>query len=769
MSRVFLLALTSALFAAPQASSWTGGDHLDAVLEAAVGKGEIPGAVVLVGQDDRILHHKAYGSQSLVPQREPMRLDTIFDCASLTKVVATTPAILTLVEEGKLRLGDRVTAYLPKFREGSSPITVKQLLTHYSGLRPDVDLAPAWSGYETGVNLAYREVPIAQPDEKFIYSDINYILLAEIVRQITGKRIDEYAAERIFIPLGMRESGYLPDASLSPRIAPTERLPGGEMLRGVVHDPTTRMMGGVAGHAGLFSTATDLGRFARMLLGKGTFEGVRVLSPLAVRAMSTPQSPDGLAERALGFDLDSPYASPRGDLYPKGSFGHTGFTGTSMWVDPATRSYVILMTNRVHPDGRGSVVSLRSRVASVVAGGFSVEEIEGEVAAKPVPAPASAAATEVLTGLDVLARDGFAPLRGKHVGLITNHTGVDRRGRPNTELFRQAPGVTLSAVFAPEHGFEGRLDQETIGDSETHSGIRVYSLYQGDRRRPTPAMLAGLDALVFDIQDVGVRFYTYITTMAYAMEEAAKAGVPFYVLDRPNPIRGDIVEGPLLDDALRSFIGYHELPVRHGMTIGELARMFNAERSIGADLHVVEMEGWRRSMWFDETGQPWINPSPNIRTLDQALLYPGVALLEGLRNYSVGRGTDAPFEFVGADWMDGARVAADLRAQGIDGAGFYAVQRQPESSYFADQTIDGVQLVVTDRDRLSSLRLGLALASTLTRLYGDRLNLAQTEKLIGSLSTIEALRAGRSQQEIWEAWQGEIERFEARRSGFLIY
>ncbi len=764
MTRGLALALALAYLPAA-AAEWRGAPRVAAIVEEAIGEGIIPGAVVLVGRGARILHHQAYGARALLPQKAPARLDTMYDCASLTKVVATTPVILSLVEEGKLRLGGRVTEYLPEFTGGRSRITLRQLLTHSSGLRPDLDLVPEWEGYETALRMAYAETSVASPGKKFIYSDINFILLAEIARRVGGKPLDELAAERIFRPLAMKDSMFRPPVELRGRIAPTLNLRGVGLLQGVVHDPTTRYMGGVSGHAGLFSTAADLGRFCRMMLGRGRLGAARVLSPLAIAAMTRRQTPPELPARGLGWDIDSRFASLRGDLYPPGSYGHTGYTGTSIWIDPSTDSYVVVMTNRVHPTDSGSVVSLRARISSVVAA--TMDDAPPAAARNKAAAPRRVTG-DVLSGLDVLVRDGFAPLAGKRVGLITNHTGLDRFGRRNVDLFAAADNVELGAIFAPEHGFAGALDQEMISDAaDAATGVPVYSLYQPGRRRPTPKMLTGLDALVFDIQGVGARFYTYSTTMAYAMEEAAKAGVEFWVLDRPNPITGVVVEGPPLDAEHQSFIGYLPVPVRHGMTLGELARLHNEE--VGADLHVVRMEGWRREMWFDETGLPWTNPSPNIRTLNQALLYPGVALLEGLTNYSVGRGTDAPFEFVGADWIDGPELAREINARGIEGVRAYAVRRRPDSSRFKGRTIEGVQLIVADRDRFSSLRLGLELASALARLYPREIQWEQTARLVGRQATLDAWGRGETAASVWDQWSRSAKRFERERGRFLLY
>jgi uncharacterized protein YbbC (DUF1343 family) len=282
-------------------------------------------------------------------------------------------------------------------------------------------------------------------------------------------------------------------------------------------------------------------------------------------------------------------------------------------------------------------------------------------------------------------------------------------------------------------------------------------------------MLEDIDVLVFDIQDIGTRFYTYATTMAYAMEEAAKRGIPFYVLDRPNPIRGDVVEGPVLDEALRSFVGYFPMPVRHGMTIGELAAMFNAEAKIGADLKVVKMEGWRRDQWFDETALPWVNPSPNIRTLEQALLYPGIALLEGLENYSVGRGTDTPFQFIGADWIDSSVLAEQLNGANLPGVTFYAVRRTPASSTFANREIDGVQIDVVDRDSVLATRVGIQLAAALLQFFPGRVTLEQTAKLLGHQLTMQSLQRGESPESIWRLWESERETFGGVRAKYLLY
>ena len=768
---VILLAGLAAATTCATAADWPGSARIDAALEGAIADGLTPGAVAWIESRGQRLHFASYGSRSVVPEREPMTVDTIFDCASLTKVMATAPAIMILVEEGKVRLNDRIQTYLPDFRD-STRITVRQLLTHYSGLRPGLTLDPPWSGYETGVNLALQERPRQDPDSKFVYSDINYVLLAEIVRRTSGMPLDRFAKERIFEPLGMTDTMFLPPRNLRRRVAPTERLEDGTVLRGVVHDPTTRMMRGVSGQAGLFSTAEDVARFARMFLNGGELDGVRILSPLSVLRMRTPQSPRGKDARGLGWDIDTPYSSPRGDLFGTASFGHTGYTGPSLWIDPVSHSFVALMTNRLHPSDGKSVVRLRSLVASIAAANLDPADSYMYMTrrARGRASGLEPAFSRVMTGLDQLVAEDFERLASKKVGLITARTGVDRRGRRNIDLLDDAANVSLEMIFAPEHGLTSALDQPEIDDSsDAATGIPVYSLYRSDLRKPPAELLRGLDALVFDIQDVGARFYTYITTMGYAMEAAAEAGIEFWVLDRPNPINGVSVEGPVLDKGMESFVGYHSIPVRHGMTVGELARMFNAERGIGADLTVVPLAGWRRDLWFDETGLPWINPSPNIRTVAQATLYPGIAMLEWLPDYSVGRGTDAPFEFVGADWITGADLANALRRMNVPGVTFYPRKLRPRESVFKGMLIDGVQFSITNRDSFEPVHLGLAVAVALRGLYPERTDFSRTVKLIGNRAVAGGLMQGRTVDLTEDVFAEALKEFRERRRRFLLY
>ncbi len=750
-------------------------------IEKAMHQGKLPGAVIVVGHNGRIVYRRAIGYRRLVPQKLPARMDTMYDMASCTKVVATTTAIMQLFQEGKIRLDDPVSEYWPEFAaNGKQDITVRELMTHYSGLPPDLDLSYDWSGYDTAMQMIVDTAPIVPPGTRFIYSDINYETLGELVRRISGEPLNVYCERHIFKPLGMTSTMFLPPASLRYRIAPTQHVNGttGPILWGEVHDPTAQRMGGVAGHAGLFSDARDLSIFCQMLLNGGTYHGVHILNPLTVEKMTTPQTPvDKMAVRGLGWDIASPFASNRGALFPVGSFGHTGFTGPSLWIDPVTHTYVVFLTNRVHPNGTGDVVALRSMIDTAIAAALgpasdreilnSRRSLTGYFELMRSYRITGLRNGDVRTGIDVLEEENFAPLKGLRVGLITNETGVDTNGHRTIDLLDHAPGVQLKAIFSPEHGLWGKEDTEVASTKDPATGLPVYSLY-GKTRRPTAQMLQGLDALVFDIQDVGVRFYTYITTMAYSMEEAAKHHIAFYVLDRPNPIGASIVQGPILDSDLRSFVGYYPLPVRYGMTMGELAEMFNSEEHLNANLHVIKMQGWERSDWYDETGLQWRNPSPNLRSLTETILYPGVGVIEGA-NVSVGRGTDTPFELVGAPWINGKWLAVYLNSRVIQGVRFLPVDFTPRSSKFAGQVCHGVQIYLVDRQALNAPELGIELASALHQLFPKDFELDKTLRLIGSQTVVNEIRDNVDPARIQFLWQQQLVDFRKMRAKYLLY
>jgi len=800
-------------------------NQIDALVAKDIADNKLPGAVVIVGHKGKIVFRKAFGNRALVPAVEKMTIDTIFDAASLTKVIATTTSVMILVERGQIRLNDTIGRFIPEIQdENVRRVTIQQLLTHVSGFAPDFDLREKWTGRDGMLQALYKEKLRQPAGTRFVYSDIGFIVLGEIVRRVSANSSDNFAASTIFQQLKMNDSEFQPtfritgvtsdetfsEKKLIPRIAPTENIKGqnsylgakfegddktgNQMLRGQVHDPTAFRIGGVAGHAGLFSTADDLARFCQMLLNGGILDGKRILSAQTVARMTAPivVSEDG-ATRGLGWDMNTGFSSNRGELFPLGSFGHTGFTGTSVWIDRISQTFVVFLSNRVHPDGKGDVTALRAKVATVAASAIEDTPIEltrlaediysSQVAAqiprfkeqvenaKKLTATNSEQRTMnqvVLNGIDVLERDKFKQLENLKIGLVTNHTGRNLSGVQTIDVLKNAPNVKLVALFSPEHGIRGALDEEGIKDSKDEkTGLPVYSLY-GETRRPKPEQLKDLDAIVYDIQDIGVRFYTYEATLLNVLEEAAKAGKPVFVLDRPNPINGETVEGAIADADKLSFVVSHTVPVRHGLTIGELAGMMNAEKKIGADLRVIKMENWRRSMWFDQTAQTWTNPSPNMRSLTEATLYPGIGLLE-TTNVSVGRGTDTPFEVVGAPWLDGQKLAAYLNSQNLGGVRFVPVKFKPNASVFKNTDVGGINILITNRAQFQSVKTGMEIAAALRKLYPNDWQAEKFNRLLANGAAFERVKQFAAPEDIEKSWQTDLSAFSTRRASFLLY
>lgn len=818
-------------------------NQIDGLVEKAVSEKKMPGAVVLVGHKGKIVFRKAYGNRSLVPNVEKMTVDTIFDLASLTKPIATATSIMKLVEDGKIRLNDTIGDFIPEIEaENAKKVTILQLLTHTSGYRPDFDLGEKWTGRD-GMLQALKKEKLRNPaGTRFVYSDIGFIVLGEIVQIVNSRSVDQFAKTEFFEQLGMTDSRFnsfekdydparasvncfypandkdlkkfkLEKQPIYCRTAPTENIKGqnsylgskfegdektgNRILNGQVHDPTAFRMGGVAGHAGLFSTADDLARYCQMILNGGILDGKRILSAQTVAKMTSPVVISEKGEtRGLGWDINTTFSSNRGEFFPLGSFGHTGFTGTSVWIDRVSNTFVIFLSNRVHPDGKGNVTDIRAKVATVAASAIEDTPIEkfkeaeaqynSEIApqiemfkvqlsnAKPLTNGQTANNEQrtinqtVLNGIDVLEKNNFKELNGLRIGLVTNQTGRNLNGKPTIDVLKEAKNVNLVALFSPEHGIRGELDQEKITDSKDEkTGLPVYSLY-GETRRPKPEQLQNLDAVVFDIQDIGTRFYTYISTLKNVLEEAAKAKKTVFVLDRVNPINGVDIEGSLADADKLSFIAAHPIPVRHGMTIGELAQMFNSEDKIGADLRIIKMENWRRSMWFDETNQTWINPSPNMRSLTQATLYPGIGLLE-TTNLSVGRGTDTPFEVIGAPWLDGRKLAEYLNKKNLNGVRFIPIKFKPNASVFKDENLGGINIVITDRKTFESVETGLEIALALRKLYPNDWQVEKYARLLVNEKTLDSVRQNSEVQKIKESFQLEISNFNKRRASFLLY
>ena len=737
---------------------WT---PIDAAVRAQIAARQLPGAVLVFGDAEHIWLRRAWGWRALDPQPEPMTADTVFDLASLTKVIITTTAVMQLVERGQIQLDVPVARYWPAFAaQGKQDITVRQLLTHRSGLRPDLNLREDWHGYVSAMRRVEGEAPVAAPGKRTLYSDINFIALGELVRRVSGLPLQVYARRHVLGPAGMRDTGFLPDRALRARIAPTESLDG-EPLRGTVHDPTARRMGGVSGHAGLFGTADDLARFAQALM-----RGERILNRSSIDALlqhtdGEPNDPDGV--RGIGWQVQAPLVANRDELDPTGMLAHTGYTGTGMWIDLVQGRFAVLLSNRVHPDGRGNAQPLRQQVLALL----SSLSPPLEAAARTSPLPA----LRVATGIDVLRIQHYEPLKGRRIGLITHLAAIDALGWRTLDRLRWAPGVSMIKVFSPEHGLYGDVEGAVPSGTEPFSGLPLISLY-GAATRPDVTSLQDIDTLVFDAQDAGARFFTYISTMAQAMEAAAEQGIRFVVLDRPNPIRADRVAGPMLDPGRGSFTGPEGLPVQHGMTVGELALWFRddlrARRGLELDLQVIAMQRYQRSMWFDQTGLDWVPPSPNLRTGTEATLYPGVAWIEG-SNASVGRGTDHPFEWVGAPWIVAETLARALNEAAPAGLRFAPIDFTPQAGPYRGQRCHGIRIVVTDRNALDASLFGALLVRTMHRLWPHDFDIDRTRAIIGSETTLRDLTDDVDSATVASRWQLSLSAFRARRDTYLLY
>jgi uncharacterized protein YbbC (DUF1343 family)/CubicO group peptidase (beta-lactamase class C family) len=771
------------------------GQRLDSLINAALAGGAAPGAAVVVGRHGQLVHGRGYGRIDGAAGSARVTDSTRFDLASLTKVIATTTAAMILEEEGKLDLSKPVSHYLPEFNApDKAAITVHHLLAHNGGFRSG---APLWREHDTldAFIRAMNERPLAYlTGDSTIYSDWDLILTGAIVERLTGTTLDNFLQQRVWGPLGMRDTGFnplatgpatadtncmfafRPDHPLLPLIAVTEldTVYRKTVVRGVVHDENACALRGVAGHAGLFSSARDLSTFARMMLSGGSLNGVRILRPTTIARWTARQGPR--SSRALGWDTPAT-GSSAGRFFSPRSFGHTGFTGTSIWLDPEKGIYVILLTNRVNPT-RANMKheALRRAVADMVQ-----QAVRDAPVIEWQPNPP---ARSVGPGADRLLGEYGELLRGKRIALVSNHSGRLTNGQHLADVLHGIYDGKLVALFGMEYDIRSNdysvpRDPEKTIDART--GVPKYSLY-GELHKPTPEMLAGVDVIVFDIQEVGARFYEHINILGFVMEAAAQQGIDVVVLDRPNPLGGDKQEGFVTDDEfLFRFGSYARVPVVHGLTMGELAQYYNGERQlrggVKAKLHVVPMTGWKRSMFYDQTGFEWRKPSPNLLTLNSLLAYVGTCLFEAL-NVSEGRGTDHPFEWIGAPWLDNARAVELLNGLKLPGVRFSAVEFTPEQKPYhgrppemTGEHVRGVALEVTDRNAFAPYRTGVALLWAVHKLHADKLvwNDDVLLRLAGTRRLKEMIVAGRSPDEIAASWRDEVEAFSVRSRSYRLY
>lgn len=739
-------------------------DGIDALVAEALAQHQLPGCVVVVGRQSGVVYQKAFGARALLPEREAMSLDTLFDLASLTKPVATAASIMVLVDRGVLELDQPASRYLPWFTgQGKAAITLRQLLTHVSGLPSETALADYAQGRDAVRKRIAGLALKAPPGSKLIYSDVGFLVLEEVIRKVSGHDLAGFAAGALFEPLGMSDTRFSPPPAWRSRIAPTE-MRNQAWIRGEVHDPRAFRLGGVAGHAGLFSSARDLARFARMILGGGQVDGKRVLSATAVARMLAPHDvPGGI--RALGWDMQSGYSSNRGTRFSRRAVGHGGYTGTSLWIDPEQDLFVLFLSNRVHPAGKGQVNPLAGAIGTLVG------NLLGPAGGAP---PVAEAPLEL--GIDVLAAEGFAPLRGLRLALLTNDSARTRAGTRTSDVLAARKDLRLVGLLCPEHGLGASRDEKIGDDVDGKTGLPVYSLYGGAHgpragRPPGPrpvSLPADIDAVVVDLPDVGARFFTYASTLHATMRAAAERGLRVFVLDRPNPLGADVVAGPMLKPSELSPVNHHPLPIRHGMTLGELAEMMNADEHLGLRLEVVRMRRYRRADYFDDTGLAWTPPSPNLRSVAEAVLYPAVALLEGT-NLSVGRGTETPFEVVGAPWLDAKAAAEALGKLGLPGISFTPTWFTPTANPYARARCQGLRLHVDDRVLFDPVRTGFALALVLHKHFARQWQVERLHGMIGDPGITAAILDGKDLASIEALYQADLDAFRSKRSKYLLY
>jgi uncharacterized protein YbbC (DUF1343 family)/beta-glucosidase-like glycosyl hydrolase len=743
-------------------------DEVGAILDDFVGRRAFPGGVVAVGHLGKLAYLHPFGHLSYDSGSPAVTESTIYDLASLTKVIVTTTMAMMLVDEGRLDLDAPVDHFLPGFRgPGKEAVTVRHLLTHSAGIDWWAPLYKEIQGPRAYLERIQAMPLVDPPGTVEKYSDLGVILLGQILERVAGQPLEDFARDRIFAPLGMRDTFYRPltrGPGVAARIAPTENDPWrGRVLRGDVHDENAFALGGVAPHAGLFSTASDLARFVQMLEWGGVYDQRRLVSRSTVESFTRLAGVVPGSSRALGWDTKSVTGSSAGTLYSAGSFGHTGYTGTSIWVDPDRQLFVILLTNRVHPTRENNQIrQARPAVADAVV----------RALADPAATPGRAEAP-VRVGLDRVASGEVPELAGRRLGLLANAASVTRDGRHAVDVLR-GRGLDLERLFSPEHGrrADAAAGEPVASSVDPASGLSVVSLY-GDHQKPTAEDLAGLDVLIVDLQDVGVRFYTYSGTMILALQAAAAAGIELVVLDRPNPLGGRRIAGPpaTAASAAQSLVGMAPGPLVHGLTLGEMARYVNDRLARPARLKVVEMTGWRREMTWRDTGSAWVPPSPNLRSPEAALAYPGVALLEST-NVSEGRGSEAPFLLAGAPWLDPAALRVEVPGFRFSPARFtpHASPAAPSLKYDGVECA-GLRIEVTDAALADPYRLGVTLLAGLARQPGFewRRQGAALGWLISSPALFDSLAAGKSVDQILAADESSVADWRAARRPFLLY
>lgn len=719
--------------------------ELKQALEQAVKDSGAPGAVGYVGHGGKTLFHEAAGQRTLIPTPVAAKKDTIYDLASLTKAIATTTSVMLLHERGTLDLDRPVSELLPL--PSFQAITPRHLLTHTAGLPPfkqwhmEAHSVDEYIQRIAGLTLA------SAPGERRVYSDLGFMVLGRIVELLGQRTLDAFALENIFDPLEMAHTRFNPPAAWREDCAATEQCPWrGKLMQGEVHDENAYAVGGVSGHAGLFAPAEDLARFCRGLL-----EG-KLLKRETVEMMVQPGAVPRYPWQVLGWKIDPWAEGSEGYLRSRRAIGHTGWTGTCLWMDLDSAHFAILLSNTPHPDREHRDNATLRRTFF-----------------DPVAALCHPATTNAHTGLDRLAWEEFDSLKGKRVALLTNQCAVDLLGRPILDVLALEPGISVVRVFSPEHGFTGQAEAgEQVGAQR--APVPIVSLY-GDQKKPEPAQLRDIDLLVVDLPDIGARYYTYMATMKDSMAACAAAGVPVMVLDRPNPLGGSVIEGPIAT-VTGSLVCCAPLPVRHGMTLGELAMFFKANAADCGlvELSVSEVNGWPRAFQAPQCALPWLAPSPNIPSFESALLYIGTCLFEGV-NLNEGRGTETPFQVFGAPWLDAKKIVSKLSREDVAGCRLEVVAYTPlsipgksKTPIYQDQVCRGVQIHVESAAAARPFRLVYALLRAIHQRHADTLEWKPFfDTLAGGDGLRKAIQSGTSAESYLESLEGELESFEKAR------
>lgn len=714
------------------------------VLREAVDESKVPGAVLCVGDLASIHFLGSYGDRQLIPNRRAAEIDTLYDLASLTKVVCTATAIMQLKERGQLSIEQSITDFVPL--RSLEQVTLKDLLTHTAGIVPVERYFESMHSLEEILQDCSQNGIEHPVDYHHNYSDLGFMLLGKVLELVSGMGLDQYCRENIFQPLDMQRTAFNPSKSWKENCAPTEDDSWrGRLIHGEVHDENCSVIGGVSGHAGLFSTASDLANFCRGLLSGKLMKSETFAEMVAFG--TKPLYP----WQGLGWQVD-PWATKKTGFLPsRRAFGHTGWTGTSLWLDAETGLFSIVLSNSCHPDrlDRDSE-TLRRVVHTAVGKEFYTT-------------------TNSHSGLDRLIRENFVRIRGKRIAVLTNHAAIDQSGRHILDVLPDCPDLKLERLYSPEHGIRGQAEAgEKVEGQE--SAVPVTSLY-GKQKAPTREELKGIQLFVVDLQDIGARYYTYMATMLRCVEACAKAKVPVLVLDRPNPLGGNVLEGPIAQET-ESLVSCSAIPIRHGMTMGELATWFaqNDLKKLRPKVTVNYLDSWQPYRWFPECNLPWRAPSPNMPSPETALLYIGTCLIEGT-NMNEGRGTDTPFLIFGAPWLDAEAVLAELGDEDAPGLSLATETYTPRSipgkstnPKFLDTECRGIRLTITDAYAVRAFYTTVALLIAIRKHHSEDLEFVDMFSILaGGPDLLSRIQSGESVASITEAYATEVAEFESKR------